>query len=512
VPALLILGAWGSGAAASGPIVKHRAESEIEIDLAMIVEDFTPLLIELAAVDDETAPDKIPALLALLGVTALDRLEVRTSVNDDRALTSLTLTLDPTADGGLLADLFAIPTSEFRFGRYLREDEAVLVVFAAGLEQRINALAGMFERPEARELAPMVPTDPLSFTAMWGVDARTDILPFLSGELDLIVFPCREDADCSVPSAALVIGLTDGPAFREMLLSTMTKILGEEKGDELRAVPGDPAGDFTFYPVAEGVSYAVGADFGIVTTDPDRLKTVVARRKGGFPTVEATSYVRMNGDALLTMLSALIDTAAAGSPQARVLAEALRAVGEQPVGTIEITDKTGRGRLELDVRVPASFYAAEYRLLKEFFAVAPALAAMDADPEEDLRAVVGEVDAALTRYGEEHAGTFPESLEELVENGYLEATPDLVPTPLGQYVDGGYTYLPLRDDSGRVVGHYFFVYGVDEHAGRDVFTPENLSEAADFRVAKDGESDGVVGFSFDGVAIEHVEEWGRDHE
>ena len=142
--------------------------------------------------------------------------------------------------------------------------------------------------------------------------------------------------------------------------------------------------------------------------------------------------------------------------------------------------------------------------------MAPVLAAMDASPEDDLQGVVGIVDEALTRYGEEHEATFPESLEELVEAGYLDAVPDLQPTPLGQYVDGGYTYLPLHDESESVVGYYFFVYGVGENAGRDVFTPENVTDPANFRVAKDGESDGVVGFSYDGVAIQHVEEWGRD--
>jgi hypothetical protein len=97
-----------------------------------------------------------------------------------------------------------------------------------------------------------------------------------------------------------------------------------------------------------------------------------------------------------------------------------------------------------------------------------------------------------------------------VETGYLSDLPDLEPTPLGVYVEDGYTYLPLRDETGTVVGHYFFVYGVDEHAGQDVFTPENLADPQGFRVARDGESDGVVGFSFDGVALEHVESWNDD--
>lgn len=507
--ALLTLAAWGPVAAGGGPIVKQRAESEIEIDLGMIVDDFLPPLEALAAAEDETAPEKIRALMGLLGLNALDRLHVQSSVNDVSGVSKVTVTLDPSADGGLLGDVFAIPTSRFGFGRYLQEDEAVLVVFAAGIGERIAALEALFAAPELRELAPMAPTDPLSLTAMWGVDARKDILPFLSGELDLIVFPCADDEECEVPKMALVLGLTDGPAFRETILNILSNILGEEPAAELRAMEGEPAGSFTFYPVMPGVAYAIAPDFGIVTTDPDRLKAMVDRRKGGFPTVEATSYVRVNGDRLVQMLTDVVAKAGADSPQAGVMADVLRVVGEEPVGTIELIGKTGGGRMELEVRAPSSLYAAEYRFFKELVTAAPKLAALDAQGK-DLQAIVHDVDVALTRYGEEHDGTFPATLAELVEAGYLDAVPDLTPTPLGQYVDRGYTYLPLRDESGSVVGHYFFVYGVGENTGHDVFTPENLADPDTFRVAKDGKNDGVVGFCFDGVAIDHVEEWNRE--
>jgi hypothetical protein len=508
--ALLTLAAWGSVSAGAGPIVKQRTESAIEIDLGMIVDDFVPPLEALAAAEDETAPAKIRALMGLLGLNALDRLHIESSVNDERGISSLTVTLDPSADGGFLGDVFAIPTSRFGFGRYLKEDEAILVVYAAGIGERIAAFEAMFARPELRELAPMAPTDPLSLTAMWGVDARKDILPFLSGELGLIVFPCGADEECEVPKAALVLGLTDGPAFRETILNILGNILGEEPAAELRAMEGEPAGSFTFYPVMPGVSYAIAPDFGIVTTDPELLKEVVARRKGGFPTIDASSYVRVNGDLLVEMLAGLVAKAGADSPQAGIVAEVLRVVGEEPVGTIELTGKTSGGRAELEVRAPSSLYAAEYRFLKELFAAAPELAALDAQGK-DLHAIVHEVDAALTRYGEEHDGTFPLNFEELVAAGYLDAVPDLTETPLGQYVDGGYTYLPLLDETGSVAGHYFFVYGAGENSGHDVFTPENLeANASTFRVAKDGARDGVVGFSFDGVAIEHVEAWNRE--
>jgi len=510
VIALLTLGAWEAVSAAGGPIIKQRAESELEIDLGMIVDDFAPLLAQLAAAEDETAPEKIRALMGLLGLDALDRLHLHSKVDDERVFASMTVTLDPSSDGGLLSDAFSVPTSRFGFGRYLREDETALVVFAAGIGERIGAIEKMFSRPEMRQLVPMAPTDPLSFTAMWGVDMRKDILPFLSGELDLILFPCREGQECEVPNVALVLGLTDGPAFRDSVLTILTNIMGEESGAELRAMEGETAGSFTFYPVWPGFTYAIGPDFGIVTTDPEGLKTLVGQsRRGDFPAVEATSYVWANGDLVMTMVSALAEKASAESAEAGVFAEVLRAVGEEPIGTLEMTTSTGNGKLEMELDLPSTLYAAEYRFLKELLTAAPKLQAISS-PEDDLRGVVGQVDEALTRYGQEHDGTFPASLDQLVEEGYLSALPDLAPTPLGEYVDGGYTYVPLRDETGTVVGQYFFVYGVDESAGHDVFTSENLADPENFHVGKDGENDGVVGFSFDGVALEHVEHWGEN--
>ena len=179
---LSILVAGSAVWATDGPIVKQRVESEIELDLHMIVEDFTPSLIELAAMEDEATAESVRALMSVLGISALDRLHVRTSVNDERGLTSISVTLDPSADGGLLADLWSVPQGEFRFGRYLSEDDVVLVVFAASLVERIRALENLFSRPEVRKIAPMVPAEPLSITGMWGINAEKDILPHLSGE------------------------------------------------------------------------------------------------------------------------------------------------------------------------------------------------------------------------------------------------------------------------------------------------------------------------------------------
>jgi hypothetical protein len=117
------------------------------------------------------------------------------------------------------------------------------------------------------------------------------------------------------------------------------------------------------------------------------------------------------------------------------------------------------------------------------------------------------VDAAMTEYGVDHDGIFPEQPQDLVAAGYLDKFPDLQPTPLGEYLEGGYTYVPLRDETGAVVGYYFFLYGVDPNSGFDVFTADNLADPDNFQVGRDGQLDGVVNFCYDGIALDQVEAW-----
>lgn len=493
-------------AAAGGPIVKQRAECEMEVDLGMVVDDFLPSLMEIAAAEDESAPAVIEALANSLGVKALDRLYIDSSANDERVHGKMGVTLDPAVDGGFLGELLTIPQERFRFGRYVDENETVMVLYLAGLGARIEALNNLLARPEIREVAPMIPADPLAITSMWNVDAREEILSFLSGEFAYVMFPCGDGEDCTIPGVAVVFGLTDGPAFRAKMMDILARIVGEEKAAEFRDVEGTAAGEFNFYPMWANLSYAIAPGFGVVTTAPDHMKSMVADPGGNLGDVKATSYFRLDGDRLVEMARGLVANMGADSQEGKLVAGMLDSIGEEPIGTIKFAGRTGNSRWDMELEYPTSVFNAYYRFLKNLFAVLPALQATKSRGEE-LREIVHLTDEALTSYGVDHGGTFPNSLEELVAAGYLEEMPELQPTGLGEYIDGGYTYLPLRDDSGTVVGHYFFVYGAGEDSGHDVFTENNITEPESFRVAKDGKNDGVAGFSYDGVALEHVELW-----
>jgi hypothetical protein len=358
-------------ALAGGPIVKQRAECEMEVDLGMVVEDFLPSLIELAATEDESAPAVIEALVDSLGLKALDRLYIDSELSDERSRSSMGVTLDPSADGGFLGELLAIPQERFRFGRYIDEHETVMVLYLAGLGARIEALNNLLARPEIREVAPMIPADPLAITSMWNVDAREEILSFLSGEFAYVMFPCGDGEDCAIPGFAVVFGLTDGPAFRAKMMEILARIAGEEKAAEFRDVEGETAGEFTFYPMWTNLSYAIAPGFGVITTTPDHMKSIVVEAGGNLGGIKATSYFSLDGDRLVEMARGLVGKMGADSEEGKLVAGMLDAMGEEPVGTIEFIGRTGKSCWDMELEYPTSVFNAYYRFMKNLFMTAP---------------------------------------------------------------------------------------------------------------------------------------------
>lgn len=513
VMATVAAGAWSPARAGGDPIIKMQKEAELEIDLGMIRDDFLPTLLGLAAEEEgEATVEQVRTVLDLVGISALDRLHVSSSIDESGGRLKMAVTLDPAQEGGFLGSLFSVPPGQFKFGRYLRADGTVAVLSLGNLAKGILAVNDFAASPEIRAIAPQIPVDPLGMTSMYGVNAREDVLAYLSGELDLILFPFRPGQESTEPNMAVALALTDGPAFREKMIGILTSIMGEEPVAELTAAPGEKAGAFTFYPLAQNWVYAVSPDFGVVTNDPEGVKALVSRPGSGLPAVEANSYLRVNGDLLLDLASGLVERTGGQAAWTQMVLDALGRVGEDPIGLIELKTSTRADRFEMDLSVPRGLCTAEYRLLKELVAVLPEIKAQEKQ-KEACWTVVKEVDDALTRYGEEHGDNFPETLADLVAAGHLDAIPDTVqPTPLGQYLEKGYTYLPLHDEAGTVVGYYFFVYGLGEGTGHDVFTAENLADPAHFHAAPDGKPDGVPHFAFGGIAIPYMQEeypWGK---
>jgi hypothetical protein len=236
---------------------------------------------------------------------------------------------------------------------------------------------------------------------------------------------------------------------------------------------------------------------------------VVTHPGPGLRAPAGRQYVRVDVDRVLELVANMAEREGQWSEKSRVRTEILRQIGEKPVGAIEIATSSRAGRIEMQVHQPGNILGLEYRLFRGFLAHAREFEEME-KTEHRYRDVTADLDEALTRYGQDHDGVFPENAEGLVEAGYLDRFPDLTPTPLGEYVDGGYTYVPLRDEAGTVAGYFLFVYGGGEGSGFDVFTPENLAHPEAFRMDSDGTKDGVANFCYDGTAIDQVNAWRKD--
>jgi hypothetical protein len=509
---LLVVALLAAGTPASadrGPIVRFESQSELELDLAMMVEDLLPVLLGLEEAENEAWPEQAQSILELIGIPALDRLHVRSSTSARESRSRITLTLDPEAEGGFLAALSQVPPGRFRFGEYLDAGEAAAVVSFQNFSQGLKTLVELVAEAEIQELAPYVSMGADGTVSAWGVNLHQEVFPHLQGELDFILFPFRPGEKPRGPNVALVLGTPDGPALRESLLGLVGKVAGADKEAELRGIPGENAGTFTFYPLSEKQFYGVGSKFLLVTTDVERVKGMVARPRRGIRAPQGRQYVRLDGDLLLDIVADLAEAGGPGAKEEKLRAEILRAVGEEPIGVIEIMSESRPHRIEMEIRQPSSILDLQYRVFKELLVHAGEFQALEEERGEYVK-MVAEVDEAMTRYGQDHDGMFPETPQDLVGEGYLKAFPDLTPTPLGRYVEGGYTYVPLRDDEGTVVGYYLFVYGGGEGTGHDVFTPENVTDPEGFRIEADGTPDGVPSFCYDGIAIPRVEAWTKE--
>ncbi len=494
--------------AASDPILQLDSENKIEIDLQMIVDDLLPLLLETAAAESEEEAAKLQGLMDLINVRALDRLYLESTITKEKGRTRATISLLPDTKEGLLPALFAVSPGEYRFGSYLAGEDVVLQFSLPNFSGFLSVALDLLADPQYHEMIPFLTVDEDGELDIFGIKPRQDLLPLLAGELDLVLFAPAAGPVGEVPPFTLALGATDGPALRDRILQILGQVAGPGMAEELTAMPGEPVGDFLSYPLPGGVSYAVSQDFLVVTSETERMAGLLAEPDRRFKPLRALEYGRLNGDRLLEMFASKAGAAGEdSSPEEQMKAELFKALGEEPMGMLEYRVTSGRpGSIDIEVIHPGSLMGLQYRMLRAGLAMAPKGQALKAERAK-YQETTHVLDAAMTAYGVDHDGTFPADPQVLVEEGYLEYFPDLQPTPLGEYLEGGYTYVPLSDKAGAIVGYYLFVYGVDPHGGQDVFSAENMADPVHFQVARDGEPDGVVNFCYDGIAIDQVEMW-----
>lgn len=508
--AAIIYIAWNTqvAVAANDPILQLESESKIELDLKMMIDDLLPLALEAAAAESEDQAVWIQMLVDLINVRALDRLYLESELTKQEGRTKVSISLQPEVTDGLLPALFSISPGEYRFGSYLPEEEVTMVVSLPNFAGLLGVLLDLLATPQYRDLIPFLTVDDDGELDVFGVKPRQDLLPLLSGELDLVMFTPEEGYDEEMPPFTLAIGANEGSTLRERILEILGQFAGPEMAAELAAMPGEPVGDFMFFSLPEGLSYAVSPDYLVVTSETEKMATLLVEPDRDFKPVRALEYGRLNGDHLLMMFAAeAVAEGESGSPEDKMKAELLAALGEEPVGMLEYWVTSDQaGTIDMEIVHPGALMSMQYQMLKTMLTLAPQARALEKE-REMYREILHSVDAAFTAYGEDHGGIFPEQPQVLVEAGYLDYFPELEPTPLGEYLEGGYTYVPLRDETNAIVGYYFFIYGVEPKSGQDVFTADNLADPENFQVGRDGKPDGVVNFCYDGIALDQVEAW-----
>ncbi|MEZ4386871.1 MAG: hypothetical protein R3D98_04720 [Candidatus Krumholzibacteriia bacterium] len=515
-----ILLGWGGLATAQAPadpILKFDSSSKVELDLSAMVDDLMPLLrnaLEEAGDDDRQT---ITMLIDLLGVEALDRLEMESRSTRDRASSKLVLTLDPEKGGGLLAEMLALPQGKCRFARYVTGDQLLTFMTVQNFRDHLGLVLDLLARPEFAEMTADLPRNDAGEVEMAGFNPRRDLLPLLSGELDVFMLTLPED-EAFNPMAMpvyLVLGTEDGPALRDRILALADALGGGDQGgpgEMLRSLPVETVGDFELTVSPFGVSYAVSRDFFILGMAPAPLRAMLAAPRGDLRVPDGRSWMVMNGKEYGQALRAIMAMAGDQAGQA----EWMNTMSMQVLSHIDsevVHTTSSPGRLTVEAEVDGAVMTGLYAMLHDFMLKLPELMEqqrLDQEREQEvseLRGIVAVLDAAFASYGADHDGHFPTDPHELVTAGYLDEFPLAESTPPGVYREGAYTYHPLYDDDGLVVGYFLFVYGGGEDTGYDMYSAENIGDPDDYFLDSDGIPDGIATYCYDGVAIELMEEW-----
>ena len=75
------------------------------------------------------------------------------------AFSRLTLTLDQDRDGGLLAEMFAIPQGECRFAEYVKQDDLVIFMTVQNFAGHLELILDQLAKPEFAEMMEGLPLD-----------------------------------------------------------------------------------------------------------------------------------------------------------------------------------------------------------------------------------------------------------------------------------------------------------------------------------------------------------------
>lgn len=524
---LLMAPAGLAGAGQPSDVVKKLdAKTEVELDLAAMVDDLLPLLDEALAGQEDDDLARLRMLVDLFGLQSLQTLHARSEMDKKSGSSRMTLTIDTDRDTGLLGELLALPAGRCGFADYLDGDDLTLLTSLQNFAAHLDLALDVLNRDEFAEATAELPRNEQGEIEIEGFCPRRDLLPLLSGELDIVMLdmpdvPKDEPLNPMTLPFFLVLGAENGPALRDFILETMQGFAGDEGAgiaEMVRSLPTETVGDFELVETPFGGAYAVSRDYLVIGISGAPLRGLLARKDGDLKVPEGRTWTYLDGreygramEAFLRMSETMGGLQAEEDEAAWVLDLYSNLFAHLEKETIRTWTRPDRLVIESEVQgnVMQGLYATLYSFMLELPEIIEQKRAEMAEKEAvaGLHDIVGELDWAFTAYAEDHGGFYPADARELVTAGYLEVFPLEMAVPPGMYVEGAYTYHPLPDENGNIVGYYLFVYGGGEGTGYDVYTAENLEAGGAFAIGSDGQPDGVASFCYDGIALEQIENW-----
>ncbi len=521
----IILGLGGNALAVSenDPVIRLDSTTKMEIDLGMMVEDLLPLLMEGLAAEDEESMAILNLLLEQVGIDALQLMKMEARETKDQSTSKVTITLDPDKKDRLLYQLYTMANGQCKFDSYVQKDDVVLFMALHNFKSYLDILLDFLAKPEMSEVFGELPLDEFGDLNFGGFSPRAELVPLLSGELDFFILEAPEDPEgeeispFNVPYF-LVLGSANGFALRDKILEIAT-LLGGEAGEGIAlmidSLEPEDVGGFDLVEFPFGGAMAVSKDYLVFTMAPASLRTMLTTGKGDLKVPDGIEWVTMDGSKYgQYMESAMSMTAAFADDEdfeTALMLEAYSVLFEH-IETEEVLFKSKSNSLEITTVVNGPVITGLYRVVQLVLAKLPEIIEQQRLRDEEdsalaeYQAAIGMLDDAMTLYATNNNGAYPEFPEDLLEEGYLEFFPMLGPMPPGEYMEGGYTYHPLRDENGVPVGYFLFLYGGGVDTGFDVYTSENLAATdEDFQIGRDGIPDGVASFCYDGIALEQAE-------
>lgn len=308
--------------------------------------------------------------------------------------------------------------------------------------------------------------------------------------------------------ALFALAIDDENAFKKNYLSQF--------GNLASAKPSFTAGGINYYDVEPGIIAGLGGGFFVVGTNAKRLQELLKSNKPDIKPVTSNFYFRMDVNRVwhkhfepMTRGDKILYPAYATAMHK----EFWDVTPQTNFGALEMTCSNGpkgmafemKGRAELVNLFGAVYTWGFAALAYSDIARAKMQPPPDAEiPAEDswMRESAEEslmmIQEAVEYFYEDN-GTYPRTIEALIEQEYFEEFPSnpynsflpMQPRYLTDFAPGDFVYIPVYTGD-RFGGYFLLLFGGDRYGGMDVVSAKNAFPGQTWAPEGDGKPDGIV--------------------